>query len=240
MVNPTTETKKTHLMPNRPASQPVSGVMIAAATMYEVTTQAIWSCEQLRLPWMCGSATLAIVVSTPCMIVAQVIEAVIATRLIRGPGASSPNDAAASPVVLRLRIGGNVGQSLRACNRPHRARAMCRHALARNALHQGGLAGVRRRGGTGSRRRQRAARRLRTRREHDDGAWHRGAAADDFCRFAPARHGEPRAQGKAAPQRETRHAEGYAGQAEHPPQALIRPCSPRASPARNRVLGSNR
>src|ERR1700722_10878178 len=46
MVNPTTETKNTHLMPNRPASQPVSGVMIAAATMYEVTTQAIWSCEQ--------------------------------------------------------------------------------------------------------------------------------------------------------------------------------------------------
>ncbi len=32
-VNPTTEIKKTYLIPNRPASQPVSGVMIAAATM---------------------------------------------------------------------------------------------------------------------------------------------------------------------------------------------------------------
>jgi hypothetical protein len=40
-VNPTTETKNTYLMPKRPASQPVSGVMIAAATMYEVTTQEI-------------------------------------------------------------------------------------------------------------------------------------------------------------------------------------------------------
>ena len=33
MVKPITEAKNTHLMPNRPASQPVSGVMIAAATM---------------------------------------------------------------------------------------------------------------------------------------------------------------------------------------------------------------
>src|SRR5580704_12175710 len=78
-------------MPNRPASQPVSGVMIAAATMYDVTTHAIWSCEQLKLPWICGSATLAMVVSTPCMIVAQVIEAVIAARLIRGAPIPSPD-----------------------------------------------------------------------------------------------------------------------------------------------------
>src|ERR1700730_9301121 len=65
--------------------------MIAAATIYDVTTQAIWSCEQLRLPWMCGRATLAMVVSTPCMIVAQVIEAVIAARLIRGAPIPSPD-----------------------------------------------------------------------------------------------------------------------------------------------------
>ncbi len=68
-------------MPNRPASQPVSGVMIAAATMYEVTTQAIWSCEADSEPCMCGRATLVIVVSTPCMNVASMIEIVIATRL---------------------------------------------------------------------------------------------------------------------------------------------------------------
>src|SRR5271156_5472124 len=126
MVKPTTEEKNTHLMPSRPASQPVSGVMIAAATMYEVTTQAIWSCEQLRLPWMCGSATLAIVVSTPCMIVAQVIDAVIAARLSRGPDpdASSPNDAGVSPAVPPLRIGANLGKSRGCCNRRPRDRDM--------------------------------------------------------------------------------------------------------------------
>ena len=32
------------------------------------------------LPWMCGSATLAIVVSTPCMKVASMIETVIQPR----------------------------------------------------------------------------------------------------------------------------------------------------------------
>src|SRR3984885_15125116 len=124
MVNPTTETKKTHLMPNRPASQPVSGVMIAAATMYEVTPQAIWSCEQDRLPWMCGSATLAIVVSTPCMIVAKVIDAVMAMRLNRGPGASPPNDAAVSSAVPARRIGANLGERRDACNHRRRAFAM--------------------------------------------------------------------------------------------------------------------
>ena len=33
IVKPATEIRNTYLMPNRPASQPVSGVMIAAATM---------------------------------------------------------------------------------------------------------------------------------------------------------------------------------------------------------------
>src|SRR5580698_4125819 len=116
IVKPTTEAKKTHLMPSRPASQPVSGVMIAAATMYEVTTQAIWSCEQLRLPWMCGRATLAIVVSTPCMIVAQVIEAVIAARLTRGAPASPPAGAALSRNDPRPRMPAILGETGAACN----------------------------------------------------------------------------------------------------------------------------
>src|SRR3974390_2003710 len=105
--------KNTHLMPNRPASQPVSGVMIAAATMYDVTTQAIWSCEHEKLPCICGSATLAIVVSTPCMIVAQVIDAVIAVRLIRGPGDSPPTDAAASAAIPILDMKGECRQPRR-------------------------------------------------------------------------------------------------------------------------------
>jgi hypothetical protein len=79
-VKPTTEIKNTYFMPKRPASQPVSGMVIAAATMYEVSTQAIWSWAADRLPWIWGSATLAIVLSTPCMIVASMIETVIAPR----------------------------------------------------------------------------------------------------------------------------------------------------------------
>ncbi len=65
-MKPITETRNTYLIPNRLASHPVSGVMIAQATIYDVTTQAIWSWAQEKLPCICGSATLAIVVSTPC------------------------------------------------------------------------------------------------------------------------------------------------------------------------------
>ena len=42
-VKPMIETRNSGLRPKRSASQPVSGVMIAAATMYEVSTQVIWS-----------------------------------------------------------------------------------------------------------------------------------------------------------------------------------------------------
>src|SRR5580698_4642885 len=85
---------------------------------------------------MCGSATLAMVVSTPCMIVAQVIDAVIAERLIRGPGASSPYDAAVSPAGAELRIAATLGESGMACNRrrapadmPRKRGARTRRAL---------------------------------------------------------------------------------------------------------------
>src|SRR6202030_1870178 len=87
--------------PKCPASQPVSGIMIAAATMYEVSTQAAWSWATDRLPWMCGSATLAIVLSTPCIIVASMIDAVIAARL--GTGARvSPTAAVSADAVIAL------------------------------------------------------------------------------------------------------------------------------------------
>src|ERR1700704_2425398 len=87
-VKPMTETRKIYLMPNRPASQPVSGIMIAAQTMYEVSAQAIWSSEADRLPWMCGRATLRIVLSTPCMMFASMIDIVIMPRFGTGVNAS--------------------------------------------------------------------------------------------------------------------------------------------------------
>src|SRR5713226_7960552 len=54
--------------------------MIAAAMMYEVSTQVMVSLVAARLPWMCGKATLAIVESSACMIVASMIETVMAPR----------------------------------------------------------------------------------------------------------------------------------------------------------------
>ena len=60
--------------------------MIAAATMYEVSTQVIWSCVAESDPWMCGSATLAIVLSSACMIEASITETVIRPRC--GPSTS--------------------------------------------------------------------------------------------------------------------------------------------------------
>src|SRR5579872_1600581 len=57
---------------------------------------------------MCGSATFAIVVSTPCMNVASMIEAVIAVRLVRGPTPSSPGEA----VVRRSERGPRMAPSI--------------------------------------------------------------------------------------------------------------------------------
>jgi hypothetical protein len=73
-----------YLTPKWPASQPVSGIMIAEETMYDVNTHEIWSCDADMVPWMCGRQTLAIVVSTPCMTHAQMMVAVVAARSVTG------------------------------------------------------------------------------------------------------------------------------------------------------------
>src|SRR5258708_39484691 len=56
--------------------------MIAAATMYEVSTQVMVSLAADRLPCIYGRATLAIVESSACMIVASMIESVMAPRYL--------------------------------------------------------------------------------------------------------------------------------------------------------------
>ena len=45
IVKPPEQTIKMRLRPKRLAIQPTGAVMIAAATMYEVSTQLIWSCD---------------------------------------------------------------------------------------------------------------------------------------------------------------------------------------------------
>ena len=110
-MKPITEAMKMNLMPNRPASQPVSGIAIAEATMYEVRTQEIWSCAADMLPWMCGSATLAIVVSIPCSTQAQITVAVIMPRLIGGPaGAIERSLLMPLASIVRYGSGGNRGR----------------------------------------------------------------------------------------------------------------------------------
>ena len=51
----------------------------------------IWSWVAPRLPCMCGSATLAMVVSSACMIVASITETVMAPRW--GVSCLRPNSA---------------------------------------------------------------------------------------------------------------------------------------------------
>ena len=59
----------------------MSGVAIAAATMYDVSTHVISSCDADSVPCICGSATLAIVLSSVWISVASMIEMVIIGRL---------------------------------------------------------------------------------------------------------------------------------------------------------------
>ncbi len=67
--------------PMTEASQPVAGVAIAAATMYEVSTHEIWSCVADSEPCMFGSATFAIVVSSACISVASMTDTTSRPRL---------------------------------------------------------------------------------------------------------------------------------------------------------------
>ena len=105
-VKPSIEYRKILRRPKRPASQPESGVMIAAATMYEVSTHDIWSCVAERLPCMCGSATLAIVLSSACMIEASITDSVIRPRC--GTSRAMPGIVAAAALIdsrLQIRAG---------------------------------------------------------------------------------------------------------------------------------------
>src|SRR3954454_4730719 len=103
-VNTAMQIRNTGLMPNRPASQPVSGIVTAAQTIYEVSAQAICSCEVDMLPWICGSDKLRIVLSIPCMMLASMIDNVSMPRCgtaVAGPVVSPPLTSRAPPVSRR-------------------------------------------------------------------------------------------------------------------------------------------
>src|SRR5471032_873658 len=81
IVKPPIEMISRRFVLSRSDNQPVSGVAIAAATMYDVRTQVISSCDADSVPCICGSATLAIVLSSVWISVASMIERVIIGRL---------------------------------------------------------------------------------------------------------------------------------------------------------------
>src|SRR6187399_273493 len=79
-VNPAVDSINSRFRPNRDASQPVIGRMIALATRYEVSTQVASSVvADIVLP-MCGSDTFTTVVSSTSMKVANIT----ATATIQG------------------------------------------------------------------------------------------------------------------------------------------------------------
>jgi hypothetical protein len=64
-VKPTSVPVMKRRQPNRPDSQPVSGVATAAATRYSVTIHATWSCVADSAPRICGNTTLVAVIVMP-------------------------------------------------------------------------------------------------------------------------------------------------------------------------------
>src|SRR5580704_12502072 len=66
------QVRKKRLRPKRPAIHPLMGSTIALDTRYEVSTQVDSSELAPRLPAICGSATLAMEVSSTSMNVASV------------------------------------------------------------------------------------------------------------------------------------------------------------------------
>ena len=73
-MKPVIDAISRRLRPNTPASQPVSGRMMALATRYDVSAHVASSTVADRLPAMCGSETFTTVVSSTSMNVANMTE----------------------------------------------------------------------------------------------------------------------------------------------------------------------
>src|SRR5512142_632845 len=109
-VKPPIESRNIFFRPIRSASQPDRGVMIAAETMYEVSTQVIWSELAETLPCMCGRATLAMVVSSEFITAASMMEMVMGHRLaVSGAsGMARASAGAAGGADVDLHVGGEA------------------------------------------------------------------------------------------------------------------------------------
>src|SRR5436853_616583 len=85
-VKPVTASKSRRFRPNRPASQPVMGRIIALATKYEVSVQVASSTVADRFPAICGSETFTTVVSSTSMKVLDMTATAISHGLISRGG----------------------------------------------------------------------------------------------------------------------------------------------------------
>src|SRR5262245_39775243 len=83
-VNPTTANISNRFLPNKLASQPVMGRMIAFATRYEVNAHVASSGVTERLPAMCGNETFTTVVSRTSMKVPNITATAMSHGLICG------------------------------------------------------------------------------------------------------------------------------------------------------------
>src|SRR5436305_5361319 len=83
-VKPVTASKSRRFRPNRPASQPVMGRIIALATKYEVSVQVASSTVADRFPAICGSETFTTVVSSTSMKVLDMTATAISHGLMSG------------------------------------------------------------------------------------------------------------------------------------------------------------
>jgi len=105
LTNSRIEKLKNRLRPKYAPHHPVSGITIALAIMYDVSTHAASSTPAERLPRICSSATLAIVVSSTSMIVASITAAAISHLLTaaapRSGGAALWEGAAAIAAQVR-------------------------------------------------------------------------------------------------------------------------------------------
>src|SRR5271156_6498479 len=87
-------------------NQPLIGRMIALETRYEVSTQVLSSWPAERLPAICGSATLATLVSRTSMNVARVTVSAMIHGLITGRGRQAESSGmAAAPNLFHFDFG---------------------------------------------------------------------------------------------------------------------------------------
>src|SRR5690348_15777709 len=110
VTNNSTDTTKLRTSPKRRAIQPVSGCMIALASAYELIVHVPSLGLTPRLPAMCGTATLTIVMSSTSMKVLNATAMVSSTNAAPCSGGSGLVSFGVAAMGRGLRLLGRAGQ----------------------------------------------------------------------------------------------------------------------------------